>query len=281
MKVEPVEPLAVVTGASSGIGLHTAAGLARAGVRVVLTGRNPERTARARRFVAAQAPAAQVETLLADFSALAEVRRLATEILERCDRLDILVNNAGLFSPKFRLSLDGYELTFAVNHLAPFLLTNLLLERLAASAPSRVITVASRAHCGQRLDLADLPRPRHWRMSEAYGRSKLCNILFTRHLAARLDPAQTVASCLHPGVVATDIGKRGGIVELAWRLGSPFMLSPEQGADTTIFLATVPDPKPFHGAYVVERRLKVPDPAGLDQDLARRLWEESARLVGL
>jgi NAD(P)-dependent dehydrogenase (short-subunit alcohol dehydrogenase family) len=275
------EKVAVVTGASSGIGLYTALGLARAGMRVVMTGRDAGRTEAARRFVSAQAPAAQVETRLADFSSLAEVRRLAADILSNFRRLDVLVNNAGLFSPKFLVSADGYELTFAVNHLAPFLLTSLLLDRLRESAPARIVTVASRAHRGQRLDLADLPRPRRWSMARAYGRSKLCNILFTRELAARLDPARVVAVSLHPGVVATGIGKRGGIVELAWRIGSMFMIGPEEGADTSVFLATVADPAPFHGAYVVGRAAATPDPPALDPALARRLWEESARLVGL
>ena len=145
MAVSDATPrVAVVTGASSGIGLYTALGLARGGMRVIMTGRNRERTETARSFVAARVEGAQLETALADFGSLAAVRRLADEILGRHDRLDVLVNNAGLISPHFRLSEDRFELTFAVNHLAPFLLTNLLLDRLKASAPARVITVASR-----------------------------------------------------------------------------------------------------------------------------------------
>jgi NAD(P)-dependent dehydrogenase (short-subunit alcohol dehydrogenase family) len=209
------------------------------------------------------------------------VRRLADDILSAHDRLDVLVNNAGLFSPHYRLSADGFELTFAVNHLAPFLLTNLLLDRLKASAPARIVTVASEAHRRNRIDLGDLTRPRDWTMMRAYGRSKLCNILFTRELASRLDPNEIVATCLHPGVVATGIGQRGGLTELGWRVLKPFMLSPEKGAETPVFLATVPDAKFFHGGYVIRKALTQPDPAALDSGLARRLWEESARLVGL
>jgi NAD(P)-dependent dehydrogenase (short-subunit alcohol dehydrogenase family) len=273
--------VALVTGASSGIGLYTALGLARAGMRVVIAGRDRARTEAARRFVAEKSGSEHVATALADFSRLSDVRRLADEILSGHDRVDVLVNNAGLLSPKYRLSADGFELTFAVNHLAPFLLTNLLLERLKASAPARIVTVASEAHRGQRIDIGDLTRPGDWTMRKAYGRSKLCNILFTRDLASRLDSAEVVATCLHPGMVATAIAQRGGLVELGWRLMKPFMIGPEQGAETPVFLSTAPDPTPFHGAYVIGRALVAPDAAARNNDLAHRLWLESARLVGL
>ena len=275
------QPVAIVTGASSGIGLYTALGLARAGMRVIMTGRSRDRTDAARDFVTARVADAQIETALADFASLAAVRRLADEILSRHQRIDVLINNAGLLSPSYRLSEDGYEMTFAVNHLAPFLLTNLLLDRLKASAPARVVTVSSSAHRGERIDLATIAGSQGWSMRRAYGRSKLCNILFTRELARRLEGAGVVAMCLHPGVVATGFGQRGGIVELGWRLAKPFMISAEKGAETSVFLATVPDPTPFNGGYVVNKRLERPDPAALDDGTARRLWEESARLVNL
>ena len=278
-KLEP--RVAIVTGASSGIGLYTALGLSRAGMRVVVAGRDRARAEVARRFVTERSGSDQVETALADFSRLAEVRRLADEILSAHDRIDVLVNNAGLFSPKYRLSADGFELTFAVNHLAPFLLTNLLLDRLLASAPARIVTVASEAHRGQRIDIGDLTRPRDWTMMKAYGRSKLCNILFTRELASRVDPSKVVATCLHPGMVATGIGQRGGLVGLGWRLMKPFMIGPEQGAETPVFLAALPDPTPFHGRYVIRKAVEEPDAAAQDNNLAHRLWDESARLAGL
>ena len=281
MAVSDTSPrVAVVTGASSGIGLYTALGLARGGMRVIMTGRDHERTETARSFVAARVKGAQLETALADFGSLAAVRRLADEILGRHDRLDVLVNNAGVISPHYRLSEDGFELTFAVNHLAPFLLTNLLLDRLKASAPARVITVASRAHRGSRIDLATITGSRGWSIGKSYGRSKLCNILFTRELARRLEGTGVTATCLHPGVVATGFGQRGGLVELGWRLAKPFMISAEKGAETTLFLATIADATPFNGGYVVSKVLERPDPAALDDSLARRLWDESARLVG-
>jgi NAD(P)-dependent dehydrogenase (short-subunit alcohol dehydrogenase family) len=281
MDTGAAQPIAVVTGASSGIGLHTAIGLARTGMRVVMVGRDRARTETARRLVTERSGSDRIDVALADFSRLAEVHRLAGEILAAHDRLDVLVNNAGLFSPRYRLSADGFELTFAVNHLAPFLLTNLLLERLRASAPARIVNVASEAHRRNRIDIGSLTRPGDWTMMRAYGRSKLCNILFTRELARRLDPGQIVAVCLHPGVVATAIGQRGGLVEFGWRLVKPFMISPEKGADTPVYLATVPEPAPFHGGYVIRRALAQPDEAALDSGLAQRLWDESARLVGL
>jgi NAD(P)-dependent dehydrogenase (short-subunit alcohol dehydrogenase family) len=273
--------IGVVTGASSGIGLYTALGLARTGMRVVMVGRDRSRTEAARRFVTERAGSDRVEIALADFSSLANVRRLAEELLAGHDRLDVLVNNAGLMSSGYRLSADGFELTFAVNHLAPFLLTNLLLDRLKASAPARIVTVASEAHRRQRLDLDTLGKGSDWGQLKAYGRSKLCNILFTRELAERLSGSGVVATCLHPGVVATGIGQHGGLIELGWRLLKPFMIGPEKGAETSVFLATVPDPTPFHGGYVIGKSLARPDPAALDIGLARRLWDESARLVGL
>lgn len=276
-----IERVGVVTGASAGIGLYTALSLARTGMRVVMISRDRTRTEAARHFVTDRVSGAQVETGLADFASLAAVRRLAGEILAGHDRIDLLINNAGLFSPKFQRSAEGYELTFAVNHLAPFLLTNLLLERLKASAPARVVTVASRAHHGNRIDLATIAGPRDWTMLKAYGRSKLCNILFTRELAARLQGSGVVATCLHPGVVATRLAQRGGLAELGWRLAKPFMISAEKGAETSLFLATVPDPAPFNGGYVVGKALARPDSAALDDGLAQRLWDESARLVGL
>ena len=275
-------PVAVITGGSAGIGLHTALGLAREGMRVVMVGRNPQRLAAARRFVTEQASSAAVETALADFSALDEVRALADDMLKRYDRLDVLVNNAGLIAPRYGVSAEGYELTVAVNHLAPFLLTNLLLDRLKASAPARIVTVASQAHRGARLDLATMTHPPDWTPLSAYGRSKLANILFTRALARRLDAAVVTACCLHPGVIATDIGDRAGsLAGIGWRLAKNFLPGPDKGSRTSLFLATVTDPTPFHGAYVIGRRIAEPEAAARDERRADALWEVSAGLVGL
>lgn len=277
-----IKPVALVTGASAGIGLYTALGLACAGMRVVMIGRSQGRTEAAAGFVAERVPGAEVETALADFASLAAIRALAADILARCGRIDVLVNNAGLTSPQLAVSADGYELTIAVNHLAPFLLTNLLLERLSASAPARIVTVASIAHKGAKLDPATMTNPVDWTPLATYGRSKLANILFTRALARRLDANTLTAACLHPGVIATDIGNRAGVwPALGWRLLKPFLAGPDKGAETSVFLATTADPKPFHGAYVVGKRVTEPDPAARDDGLGEALWSESARLVGL
>ncbi|HWB48542.1 MAG TPA: SDR family NAD(P)-dependent oxidoreductase [Stellaceae bacterium] len=275
-------PTAIVTGASAGIGRHTALGLARAGLRVVMVGRSAVRLEAARRFVHDQVPAAEAETEIADFSALDAVRDLAARLLDRYPRIDVLVNNAALNSPRYAVSAEGYELVLAVNHLAPFLLTNLLLDRMRSSAPARIVTVASQAHHGARIEPATLAHPPNWTPLGAYRRSKLANILFTRALAKRLEPATVTACCLHPGVIATSIGDRIGFpMSLAWRLAKPFLAGADKGARTPIFLATVGDPMPFHGAYVIGESVVEPDAAARDDRLAEALWQESARLVGL
>src|SRR4051794_3809760 len=255
------ERIALVTGASAGIGFETALGLARAGFRVIMAGRDAARTERARTEATARSgsdrPGAErIETALADFASLAEVRALAETVLARHERLDVLVNNAGIIAPRYQRSQDGYELTIAVNHLAPFLLTNLLLDRLRASAaapaPARIVNVASQAHRGARLDLATWMDPAGWTPLQAYGRSKLYNILFTRTLAQQLVSSHVVAASLHPGVIATKIGDSAGLVGFGWRLAKPFFGSPEKGARTSLFLATVSDPRPYHGAYLID-----------------------------
>jgi retinol dehydrogenase-12 len=274
--------IAVVTGASAGIGLYTALGLAHAGMRVIAVGHDPTRTEEARRFIEARVPGAEVETVLTDFTSLAAVRELAALLLLRYDRIDVLVNNAGLIWPRLAQSADGYELIVAVNHLAPFLLTNLLLERLKQSAPARIVNVASTAHKGARLDPATMTKPADWTPLSAYGRSKLANVLFTRALARRLDPASVTVCCLHPGTIATDIGNRAGtLAGIGWRLAKLFLPGPETGARTSVFLATIADPAPFHGAYVVGKAIAEPDPAARDEQLGEALWQESAQLVGL
>src|SRR6266702_5109076 len=226
-----------------------------------------------------KAPTRQLE--LADLSSMQEVRDLAGR-LGRLDRLDVLINNAGLVLADRRVSADGFEYTFALNHLAPFLLTSLLRETLVASAPARVITVSSAAHQAARLDLADLQLARNFNGWRAYANSKLANIAFTTELAGRLAGTGVTANCLHPGTVNTGFGREGSRpLRFGLELGRMFLRSPAQGADTVIYLASSPDVEGKTGGDYVKRRLRTPSRAARDPDIARRLWQISADLVGL
>ena len=269
------QPVVVVTGASSGIGAAAAVELGELGATVVPVGRDRRRLEK----IAARVGG---EPLQADFASLSEVRRLAADLLERHASIDVLVNNAGLVTQRRELTEDGYEKTFAVNHLAPFLLTNLLLERLRHSAPARVITTSSGAHGGGRLNLDDLQGERSWSMMRAYGTSKLANILFTRGLAMRVDAAEVTANCLHPGVINTKLGRGAGrLAGLVWTLGRPFFASPRRGASTIVYLATSEEGGEVTGGYYENSRPASTSAAAADIELADDLWRESERLVGL
>jgi len=272
----------VVTGASSGIGLAAAEQLARLGAELVLVGRDPARLdAAGARVRAARGPGA-VTPLRCDFGRLADVRALGGELLARCPRIFALVNNAGGASLRRQVTADGLERTLAVNHLAPYLLTRLLLDRLRESAPSRIVTVASEGHHRGDLDLQDLQLERGYRMMRAYGRSKLCNILFTRELARRLAGSGVTANCLHPGVVATRIWDGAPwIFRPVFAVAKWFMVSPEQAAESVVRLTADPALAGVSGKYFDEKVEAEPSALGRDDALARRLWEESARLVGV
>jgi NAD(P)-dependent dehydrogenase (short-subunit alcohol dehydrogenase family) len=274
----------LVTGANTGIGKWTAIGLTQRGAAVVIHSRNPEKGRAAQDEIRRQSGSADVDLLLADFSSLAEVRRLAAEVLERYPRLDVLVNNAGLISGRRAESADGYELTFAVNHLAPFLLTNLLLDRIVASAPARIVTVSSRTHLRSAIDFDDLDLRHGYQAMEAYSRSKLANVLFTRELARRLEGTGVTANCLHPGVVRSDFGSSGdlgGVMGVGWAVMQPFLLSPKQGADTSIYLASSPEVAGISGEYFDRRRVARTSTRARDMAAAAELWRVSAERVGL
>jgi retinol dehydrogenase 12 len=272
----------LVTGASSGIGLEAARELARRGARVLLVARDRARGEAARDEVGADSGPARVELLLADLASQSEVRRLAEAVRQRTDRLDVLVNNAGLTSAGVELTGDGIEVTFAVNHLAPFLLTALLHDLLHASVPARVVTVASAAHRGARLDLDRLERGDWTGGWQAYCESKLANILFTRELARRLDGSGVAANCLHPGVVRTGLGRGGpAMIRAFFSLGAPFLLSPQRGAKTMVYLAADDEGGRVSGRYFERCRERTPSAAARDDVTASRLWQLSERLVGL
>jgi NAD(P)-dependent dehydrogenase (short-subunit alcohol dehydrogenase family) len=272
----------VVTGASSGIGRETALALAKMGATLALVCRDRGRGEEARAAIRSQATDDTVALFLADLSSQADIRRLATELLARYPRIHVLVNNAGIVNLHRTLTVDGIEAVLAVNHLAYFLLTNLLLERLKASAPARVVNVASDAHRWGRLDLDDLGHERGYRAMRVYGTSKLANILFTYELARRLDGSGVTANCLHPGAVATRLGhNNGAFATLLTKLLVPFFRTPAQGAATSIFLASSPAVEGVSGRYFSNRREARSSRASHDAETARRLWEASARLSGL
>ncbi|MCY1017060.1 SDR family oxidoreductase [Pyxidicoccus sp. MSG2] len=272
----------LITGASGGIGLEAAKALAGLGATVVLVGRDATRTEAAVSAVRAAAPGAKVEWLKADLASLQSVRELAATFKARYPRLDVLLNNAGLILDNREVTGDGLEGTMATNHFAPFLLTNLLLDVLKASAPARVVTVSSDAHRVGRMDLADLQSERDYASFRVYGTSKLANILFTRALAKRLKGTGVTANCLHPGVVRTGFGHNTkGFFRHIVKLGAPFMLSAEKGARTSIYLASSPEVESVSGEYFYKCRPKKASSAARDDALAERLWQVSEQLTGV
>lgn len=273
----------LVTGATTGIGLATAEGLARAGAHVIIGARNRERGEAAREHVARATGSDRLEVAAADLTVQAEVRRLAQEVAASHPRLDVLINNAGMIFTGREETADGIERTWALNHLAPFLLTNLLTDLLVASAPARVVTVSSDAHSGAHIDLDDPEfKRRRYRSFTAYGQSKLANILFTIELARRLQGRGVTANCLHPGFVRSQFGMRtNGLLAIGIRIARPFAITPERGARTSIYLATSPEVADVTGAYFVNCRQAQPRPQARDEEMARRLWEASERMTGL
>ena len=278
----------LVTGATSGIGQETALGLAREGARVLIVGRDPARGEAARSEIARRSGNDRIELLLADLGSLREVGRLADEVRTRCPALHVLVNNAGVVNLKPQQSTDGFEATFAVNHLAYFALTLQLLDLLRASTPARIVNVASEAHRFGQIDWNDLQSQKRYRglpvvaAMRVYGTSKLQNILFTRELARRLEGSGVTANCLHPGAVSTRLGVNNGSgSRIITTMLRPFMLSPADGARTSIFLASSPDVTALSGLYFAKMREARCSRAARDVDAARRLWQVSAELTGL
>jgi NAD(P)-dependent dehydrogenase (short-subunit alcohol dehydrogenase family) len=273
---------ALVTGASSGIGLEASVKLAKSGATVLMVARDPTRGEAARADIARRSGSDKVSLLLCDFASQAATRALADEVRRRTSCLEILVNNAGSVSPKRQLTEDGIEQTFAVNHLGYFLLTNLLLDLLVASAPARIVVVSSIGHRRGTLDFDDLGFERGYRVLRAYARSKLANVLFTSELARRLDGKPVTVNSLHPGAVATHIWSHApAIARPVLAVAKLFMISPEQGGDRIVYLATSPEVEDRTGGYYEKDRLVTPSRLARDPALATRLWEVSASMVGL
>ena len=273
----------LITGGTGGIGKAAAVRLAALGARVGITGRDRARAEVAAAAIAGASGNPRIDIFVADMSSQAEVRRLAAEVLAAYPRLDVLLNNVGGFWAHRHVTADGLERTFALNHLAPFLLTNLLLDRLIASAPARVVTVSSGAQSMGKIDFDDLMAERTYSGQGAYNDSKLANVMFTYELARRLEGTGVTASALHPGMTSTAFGTedtaRGwGPLIAAMR---PFMQRPERGADTPVYLASSPDVEGVSGRYYAKRKPKRSHESSYDAATTARLWQVSADLVGL
>jgi NAD(P)-dependent dehydrogenase (short-subunit alcohol dehydrogenase family) len=285
-KTEPDRPMdgkvCMVTGATAGIGLVAASELARRGARVIGVGRSQERCAEAVRLIRDQTSGASVEFLVADLSSQSEIRRLAQGVKASTARLDVLLNNAGGIYLQRQETSDGIERTFALNHLGYFLLTNLLLDLIKASAPARIINVSSGAHNGIKINFDDLQSKTKYSGWRAYQQSKLANILFTRELARQLAGTGVTANALHPGFVNTKIFRADGFIGwLLRRSADLFAISPEEGAKTSVYLATSPEVENVTGKYFIKEHVASSSAASQDDAAARRLWELSEKLTGL
>jgi NAD(P)-dependent dehydrogenase (short-subunit alcohol dehydrogenase family) len=271
----------LVTGATSGIGKATAHALAAMGANVVLVGRDPQKGEATVQEIRQTTANDEVELLLADLSSQASIRQLADQVLAEHARLHVLVNCAGAFFRDRRVTIDGLEMTFALNHLAYFLLTTLLLHLLQESAPARVVNVTSGAHSTGRIDFEDLQGERGYRGQAAYNQSKLANVLFTHELARRLDGTGVTVNCVHPGVVDTNFGRQNQ--PLLWRLVisivAPFMRSLEKGAETVVYLSSDPELETVTGKYFHDLKPKRSSKLSCDEAVAGRLWQVSEELT--
>jgi len=285
MDLAPIDmtgKVCLITGGTSGIGWVTASRLAQFGASVIVVGKNRSRGQLAVSRIREEQGGHTVEFIQTDLSSLQEVRDLVEDFHKRYDRLDVLVNNAGTTLLIRRLSPDGYEMTLAVNHLSHFLLTNLLLDTLKSSAPSRVIHVSSGSHRGAEIRFNDLQSEKKYWIITTYGQSKLANVLFAYELARRVEGTGVTSNAVHPGFVSTNMGRDNGwfihkLIRLAMRFSG---ISPEEGAQTILYLATSPEVECVTGKYFYERKPVKSSANSYDLDTARRLWQVSEQLVG-
>jgi NAD(P)-dependent dehydrogenase (short-subunit alcohol dehydrogenase family) len=272
----------MITGVNSGIGKTTALGLAHTRATVVMVCRSQERGEAARAEIEQKSSNQRIYLLLADLASQAAIRRLAEDFKRQYSELHVLINNAGVIPRKRQVTVDGFETQFAVNHLAPFLLTNLLLDLLKSSAPARIVTVSSDMHRGATIDFDDLQSVGSYRPVRAYSQTKLANVLFTYELARKLQETKVTANCLHPGMVATKLLADGIGIPRALRSSTKVIgSSPEKGAKTSIYLAASPEVEGVSGKYFVRQKATESSKISYDQSLARRLWKQSAHLTGL
>jgi NAD(P)-dependent dehydrogenase (short-subunit alcohol dehydrogenase family) len=274
------DKVVMITGATSGIGRVTAKALASMGARVVILGRDMRKGDELLNEIHSSMDEKTAEFILCDMASLDNVRRAALEFHSRFDRLDVLIDNAGGINGKRKVTAEGFEYTFGVNHLAHFLLTNLLLDKLKASAPSRVVVTSSSAHAFGHIDFEDLMAERRYRFMKVYGQSKLANVLFTFELARRLDGTGVTVNCFHPGAVRSNFVKgMGGAASVMAPVVGIFEHSSEKGAETQIHLASSPEVEGVTGKYFFKKKEKRPSDESLDVDVAKRLWEVSGELT--
>ncbi len=272
----------ILTGSTQGIGRAAACALAKQGLNLALVCRDEAKGEALAAELRKAGAAGKIDVLVCDFSSQQSIRAAAAEALRRYPRIDILANNAGAIFTSRKTTADGLEATFATNHLGYFLFTNLLLDRLKASAPARIVNVASAAHGRASMHFDDLQLEKGWSSFGAYGQSKLANILFTFELARRLEGTGVTANCLHPGVVRTNFGRTdGGFLNIAIRIGGLFFLTPEQGADTLVWLCTSPEVEGVTGRYYAKRKPARSNRESHDAQAAQRLWDVSGQLTGL
>jgi NAD(P)-dependent dehydrogenase (short-subunit alcohol dehydrogenase family) len=272
----------VITGATSGIGEVAARRLAGMGARIVLVARDKTRGLQTLRRLHRGNLSVSHSIHYGDLSRISEMKRLAVEIAAAEPRIDVLINNAGAMFGSRQMTEDNLEFTFAINHMAYFVLTQGLRERLLASSPARIVNTASDAHKGRVLDFEDLQSAKRFSALNVYGRSKLCNILFTRELSRRWDGKGVTANCLHPGFVATRFGDgSGGFLSRAISMAKIFAISPEKGAETIVYLASSPEVARVSGEYFYKSRPAMPTAEARDDAAAKRLWIESAKLSGI
>ena len=275
--------ICVITGANSGIGKITAQELARKGFDIVMLSRNLDKARPVQQEIQAANPSVQIDLIQCDVASIASVRAAAKQVQDRYDHIDVLINNAGLYIAKEQYSPDGYELTFATNHLGAFLLTNLLLDLLRTGQDARVVTVSSEAHrFAGTFRLNELARPASYSAIKAYSKSKLCNVLFAKELSDRLMDDGITSNSLHPGTVSTNFGAgSGAIFDVVLGLAQPFLKTPVQGAATSIYLASSSQVDHVTGLYFDNSRPKTPSKDAQNNFYAKRLWDMSAEMVGL
>lgn len=272
--------ICLITGATSGIGQATAMALAQKGAKVIVAGRDEERCQNTVGYIQQETGNFHVDYLVGDLSVQSQIHQMAENFKSRYGRLDVLVNNAAAIFFFRKVSADGIEMTLALNHLAYFLLTNLLRDTLITSAPARIVNVASNSHYGQHLDFDNLQLKRGYNPMRAYGRSKLCNLYFTYELARRLEGTGVTVNAMHPGFVRTNMAANNGWwVRLFLPLVHRNSLTPEQGASTAVYLASSPDVEGVTGKYFVRERERASDPVSYDESVARRLWEQSEEMT--